>query len=244
LELFTRQAVFLGGDELSQMAAIIRILGYPIIEGELARVAKGWRWLSSGPRLDLQRLVPEEQAGTERGGLLGIAREKNIPPLALDLIQSLLDYNPLQRPTAGQALQHAWFKETHPTSIPCPDGQHEPILVAGGEWHEWEMKWRKRGGVPPDSQQPQRKTGNSMDAPFPEAYEAFKPDSQDRLSQVSGDAREVREDRRRMEGDVSRKRRPSTPERSSKKPRWSTDLIKHWPGRHDGYSKRSTTGDR
>jgi len=232
LELYTRQAVFLGGDELSQMAAIIRILGYPKLEGELAKVAKGWKWLSSGPRLDLRRLVPEDQAGTERGGLEGIADEKRIPPLPLDLIQTLLDYNPMKRPTAAEALKHPWFQETHPMELPCPDGQHEPILVAGGEWHEWEMKWRKRGGLPPESQTRKSVSQSvAMDAPFPEANEPFKPER----------AADMQESRR----DDARKRRPSSPVESANKKQkriLERDVIKTWMGRLDGYTRRSTTG--
>jgi len=124
LELFTKRPVFTGQDELSQLDAIFKRVGYPPKDANgLDRYP--WYSLASETWSDSPARMEDEFID-------------RVHPLAMDLIKKMLSITPTDRITAKQALEHSFF-----TSDPSPsDPSDLPLL--DGDWHEFECKQKKR----------------------------------------------------------------------------------------------------
>lgn len=123
VELFTRQAIFQGQDEVQQLHVIFDIMGTPTFE-KWPRVAElPWYELLK-PKLFSQPQFP-------------LKYSQLLSPECFDLANKLLEYNPVKRYTARMALNHPYFREAPP-----PQPLDETTL--NGEWHEFEAKKKRR----------------------------------------------------------------------------------------------------
>eukprot|EP00917_Polyrhabdina_sp_WS-2016_P024947 GHVP01053806.1.p2 GENE.GHVP01053806.1~~GHVP01053806.1.p2 ORF type:complete len:389 (+),score=65.46 GHVP01053806.1:1321-2487(+) len=99
-ELLYGRAIFNGDSEVDTLFKIFQLYGTPTKElasslWNLPYVEEAWpRWQKSGNRYSWMSEVIEEKAEEEE---------------IKNLIDILLSYNPENRPTAGEALQHKWF---------------------------------------------------------------------------------------------------------------------------------------
>jgi len=95
-QLLTGSALFQGRTELDQMDQIFRLLGTPSEEI--------WQGYSTLPAVQYVRFA-EQPFNMLRRAL------PNVIPSAVDLVKRFLTYDPNQRITAAQALQHPFFSE-------------------------------------------------------------------------------------------------------------------------------------
>jgi mitogen-activated protein kinase 1/3 len=98
-ELHGRKPLFPGDDYMQQMELILQVLGTPTAE-ELKFItnAKALQWIQSltpRPKVPLSRLYP------------------NANPLALDLMDKMLKFDPNERISVTEALAHPYFKKLH-----------------------------------------------------------------------------------------------------------------------------------
>lgn len=99
MELFNKEPLFPGRDYVHQFSSITELMGSPS-DADLGyvRSENAIRYLHQLPRHTKQPLA---------------ARFPHLPPLAVDLIESMLTYNPTQRITAEEALAHPYLSELH-----------------------------------------------------------------------------------------------------------------------------------
>ncbi|KAM4056242.1 kinase [Hirsutella rhossiliensis] len=122
VEIFTRHAIFAGdGTELSQLEKIYNILGTPNRQDWPGLVDMAWFEL-------LRPTVKRKSVFAEK-------YQDKVTPAAFDLLSSMFHYDPAKRPTAAEALQHAYFT----TEEPLPR-QAVELASIDGEWHEFESK--------------------------------------------------------------------------------------------------------
>lgn len=125
LEFFVGKAAFNGVDEISQLDSIYKTMGTPSIET--------WPSMSELPWYSMVR--PNEIYESKFREIYGSL----LSPCALELSEALLAMDPVNRPSAAQALEFDYFKSELP----------EPVMPANlldvtGDWHEFESKQRKR----------------------------------------------------------------------------------------------------
>lgn len=96
-ECLAGHPLFPGTGEAEQTRLIFDMLGVPEKED--------WPGFRTLPLADTVK------TGTEGGRLRRYLRKKNIGPMAVDLIASLLELNPRKRLLAREAMEHAWFME-------------------------------------------------------------------------------------------------------------------------------------
>ncbi|KAI8643204.1 Pkinase-domain-containing protein [Parasitella parasitica] len=130
LEFFTGKAVFNGQDEVSQLDSIYKIMGTPS--------AETWPKAKELPWFEMVR--PAESYVSK----FRESYQSLLSPGALELSEALLSMDPLNRPTAAQALQFGYFKNELPVPIMPAN-----LLNITGDWHEFESKQRKRQKAAP-----------------------------------------------------------------------------------------------
>jgi len=101
-ELIAREALFMGGDDEEMLELILDYLGTPNEEEILI--------VEDTKRFEYLKQLPKKPpiSMTEKFPRLNDAK-----PLALDLLQKMLVFNPVKRITVDQALKHPYFKELH-----------------------------------------------------------------------------------------------------------------------------------
>lgn len=139
VELFTRQALFQGRDEIHQLHQITRVLG-PL-------TPQVWPDVMSLPWYDLMRLEKEQSETPilQEDGAPDTpdAFASQLPPSAKALVRRLLVYDPKQRWSATQALSEPYFTEAPNEERPA---QYVPLTDPSvlsslqGEWHEMQSK--------------------------------------------------------------------------------------------------------
>ena len=100
-ELYMNGPLFTGSSETDQLAKICAVLGYPgKVWPEGIRLASqtGFVFPNTQP-LNLEEII------------------KNAPPLAIDMIKSMLNYESSKRPTALKLLQHPYFSQNNSSEI-------------------------------------------------------------------------------------------------------------------------------
>ncbi|KAK9896592.1 Pkinase-domain-containing protein [Cystobasidium minutum MCA 4210] len=124
LELFTKKPVFQGQDELHQLDVIFRYMGTPSTDT--------WPEVTSLPWYELVK--PKHSAPSQFRETFAGTYLKS--PLAIQLAEALLSFNPAKRPTAAEALTMPYF-----TSDDEPKAE-KPTWLADikGDWHEMESK--------------------------------------------------------------------------------------------------------
>lgn len=101
VEIFTRRAIFAGdGTELSQLEKIYTILGTPNRQEWPGLVDMAW----------FELLRPT----AKRKNVFADNYRDKLTPAAFDLLSSMFQYDPAKRPTAAEALQHAYFTTEEP----------------------------------------------------------------------------------------------------------------------------------
>ncbi|KAM0279985.1 hypothetical protein ACHAQH_004314 [Verticillium albo-atrum] len=122
MEIFTRHATFPGdGGEISQLDKIYNVMGTPN--------KAEWPGLIDMPWFELLR------PSYRRASSFAAKYRDKLTPAAYDLIWSILKYDPVKRPSAAEALQHAYFTTEEP-----PARQAIELADLDGDWHELESK--------------------------------------------------------------------------------------------------------
>lgn len=103
-ELFTKKPIFQGSQEYQQLELIQACCG--------SITTEAWEGVTKLPNYTAMR--PRVYASRK-------LREKFtfLPPPALDLMDLLLQLDPFKRPTASQALNHAWLLYIEPENVPA-----------------------------------------------------------------------------------------------------------------------------
>lgn len=122
VEIFTRHAIFPGdGGEINQLDKIYNVLGTPS--------RSEWPGITELQWYELLR--PSQRISstfTEK------YRER-VSPEAFELLQAMFQYDPVNRPTASDVLEHPYFT----TEEPRP-AQVVELSGLEGDWHEFESK--------------------------------------------------------------------------------------------------------
>lgn len=100
-ELLTREPVFQGKNEVSQLSEIFTLLGTP--------TTKTWPGFRSLP--NAKALYPLLNTSTSRKPTLNAARFPYLTSGGLQCLSAMLALNPDDRPTAAKTLSHSYFKE-------------------------------------------------------------------------------------------------------------------------------------
>ncbi|XP_019630120.1 PREDICTED: cyclin-dependent kinase 6-like [Branchiostoma belcheri] len=90
-ELHTRKAIFQGNSDIDQLNKIFDVIGTPCKEEWPEEVSLPWSSFQPRLAIPLESLLPE------------------VEPLAKDMLDKMLCFNPHRRITAKEALQHAYF---------------------------------------------------------------------------------------------------------------------------------------
>lgn len=119
-ELFTGKPLFPGKNSVDQLARIVKVLGPPTPE-DLVAMGQPARKTTSSSK---QPLTPTQARRLLEENLSTFG----LPSSAIDVLSELLKYDPAQRFTATQALQHPFFS----TNVPGPDISMEPRVMTSG----------------------------------------------------------------------------------------------------------------
>lgn len=155
LELFTKKPVFQGNDEIHQLDTIYRVIGTPTTDR--------WPGVANLPWYELVKprdAIPNHFREMFRKYVVYLLRERSLTncrfrwmsPVALDLAERLLCYDPSARATALQAMEAPYFTQEEPRAM-APVGylllqlflQNTPnsgsrLATLHGEWHELDTK--------------------------------------------------------------------------------------------------------
>ncbi|RKP25934.1 kinase-like domain-containing protein [Syncephalis pseudoplumigaleata] len=124
LELLTGKPPFQGHDEISQLEQIYQVMGAPNPQTWPQVVDLPWYHLIR-PKEAYPSIFHERYASILSPGTFALAEQ-------------LLSMNPAHRPTAQQALAHAYFTEA---PLPCSPDE---LPKMEGDWHEFESKQRQK----------------------------------------------------------------------------------------------------
>ncbi|KAF2455527.1 kinase-like domain-containing protein, partial [Lineolata rhizophorae] len=123
VEIFTKHAIFPGdGGEISQLDKIYTVLGTP--------TRSAWPTLPDMQWFELLR--PAER----KPSTLADKYKERVSPAAFDLLAAMLQYDPAQRPSAADVLEHPYFSVEEPREEPLGEG----LRALVGDWHEFESK--------------------------------------------------------------------------------------------------------
>lgn len=148
LEMFTKKAIFPGeGGELSQLEKVYSILGVPTAEDWKGLVDLPWYELmhpvcSTSTPTSTTTSPTDRVPATSSSSKTRVFEQQYSPflsPEALKLVQAIFAWDPSERPTAEQVLEHPYFT----SESPAP---RQPLELADveGEWHEYESKAHRR----------------------------------------------------------------------------------------------------
>ena len=101
IEIFTRHAIFPGdGGEINQLDRIYNVLGTPMRSEWPGLVDMAW----------FELLRPTER----RANTFAEKYQERLTPAAFELLQTMFLYDPANRPTAGDVLEHPYFTTEDP----------------------------------------------------------------------------------------------------------------------------------
>lgn len=109
MEFYTKYAIFQGRTEIDQLELIFRLCGSPTEYNWPGITDLPWHGLLKFPHCE--RVIVKEFTNSSYG-----LSEKFV-----DLLDQLLALDPSKRPTASEALKHAYFVSDHP--FPCEPHQ-------------------------------------------------------------------------------------------------------------------------
>jgi cell division cycle 2-like protein len=110
-ELFLRDALLQGQDELDQLNKIFRLLGTPTEE-----TWNNWTQLPNAKKINFKKYTQCKLR--EKFPKASFTDDIYLTDLGIDLMKKLLAYNPSKRITASEALRHPWFNESPKPCIP------------------------------------------------------------------------------------------------------------------------------
>lgn len=119
-ELLLREPLFAGSNPTDQTLRIFRLLGTPTQSS----------WPGFTRLAHANRIAPQTPAHI--GGLRNKFLSHLLSDQGLDLLKGLLAYDSTQRPTAEEALQHPWFRESPLPAHPDTFGSF-PSAAAGDQ---------------------------------------------------------------------------------------------------------------
>lgn len=144
-EMLTGRAPFTGTDELSQLEAIVAVLGPPPCH--LHRHHYPWLGGIFEPAM---KVSPSPSPSRTSSSSLVTVRDGDpqVNVMVNDLLERLLCYDPERRITAAEALQHPLLLVNNDRNDACDDDDHHPLLrllrEASDDWHEYDCKQRQR----------------------------------------------------------------------------------------------------
>ena len=113
IEIFTRHAIFPGdGGEINQLDKIYNVLGTPTRSEWPGLVNTAW----------FELLRPTER----RANTFAEKYQERLTPAAFELLQTMFLYDPANRPTAGDVLEHPYFT----TEDPMPRQAIEYVMLS------------------------------------------------------------------------------------------------------------------
>eukprot|EP01116_Phalansterium_solitarium_P012113 TRINITY_DN2811_c0_g1_i1.p1 TRINITY_DN2811_c0_g1~~TRINITY_DN2811_c0_g1_i1.p1 ORF type:complete len:462 (+),score=149.10 TRINITY_DN2811_c0_g1_i1:133-1518(+) len=114
-EMYTRKPLFAGESDLDQLWLIERLLGPLTAEQRALRaMLPGQLHQPAASAHPQQQSPPMLLAASPHGS--SVLRRKlrlHVPPLALDMLESMLAVEPSERPTCEQLLEHPFFEPEH-----------------------------------------------------------------------------------------------------------------------------------
>jgi CTD kinase subunit alpha len=122
VEIFTRHAIFPGdGSEINQLDKIYNVLGTPS--------RSEWPGVSELQWYELLRPAARISSTFEE------KYRERVSPEAYELLQAMFQYDPANRPTASDVLEHPYFVTEEPKAA-----QVVELENLEGDWHEFESK--------------------------------------------------------------------------------------------------------
>lgn len=112
-EMATKKAVFCGDSEIDQLYRIFSVLGTPTSVSDGSRPV----WPGVEELQDFNRNFPVWQTKGLDFKMRELAKNHEMPPLGVDLLNSMLIYDPLKRMTSKQALSHEFFADIDPNEF-------------------------------------------------------------------------------------------------------------------------------
>ncbi|KJR81135.1 uncharacterized protein SPSK_04817 [Sporothrix schenckii 1099-18] len=126
VEIFTQAPIFPGGGgEISQLSKIYHILGTP--------TKSEWPGLTEMPWFELMRPT------YRLANVFAETYQHRVTPAAFDILSAMFRYNPANRPSAAEVLDHRYFTQEQP-----PARQAIELADIGGDWHEFKSKALRR----------------------------------------------------------------------------------------------------
>jgi CTD kinase subunit alpha len=122
VEIFTRHAIFPGdGGEINQLDKIYNVLGTPTL--------KDWPGIRDMQWFELLR--PTEA----KTSTFAEKYKDRVTPAAFELLSAMFYFDPAERPSASDVLEHPYFVTEQP-----PAKRAESLKELEGDWHEFESK--------------------------------------------------------------------------------------------------------
>ena len=122
VEIFTRHAIFPGdGSEINQLDKIYNVLGTPS--------RSEWPGITELQWYELLRPTQRVQS------TFADKYRERVSPEAFELLQAMFLYDPANRPTAADVLEHPYFTVEEPEPA-----QVVELANLEGDWHEFESK--------------------------------------------------------------------------------------------------------
>ncbi|OMJ81345.1 hypothetical protein SteCoe_18197 [Stentor coeruleus] len=128
-EILARQPMFPEGDEPKMLQKIYSICG-TFNEETWPESCNLPLYDKLGPKEKIERTIQTKYSDS--------STYPNFDPLAIDLIDKLLQFNPKKRLTATQALDHPYF---HTQPLPCSESELPKVEI---EMHEWMVKKQRK----------------------------------------------------------------------------------------------------
>ncbi|KAF1994136.1 Pkinase-domain-containing protein [Amniculicola lignicola CBS 123094] len=122
VEIFTKHAIFPGdGGEINQLDKIYNVLGTPTMED--------WPGIRDMNWFELLRPT-EKKLST-----FAEKYKERVTPAAFELLSAMFQFDPVNRPSAADVLEHPYFTTEQPEAK-----RAEALKELEGDWHEFESK--------------------------------------------------------------------------------------------------------
>ncbi|GKY98602.1 hypothetical protein MPSEU_000816900 [Mayamaea pseudoterrestris] len=142
-ELSLGKPIFCGKTEMEQLSLLVDILGTPSEDTwEYLQSMKKVSMRSGSSSMPSESSLPTIDMSRPKPSRLREKYEHRLTPVALNLLEKLLDWDPRKRLTAANALTHRYFW-TEPAVPPNP-ADWGRIHVPGGHFHEFQTKKKRK----------------------------------------------------------------------------------------------------